>query len=115
MDCRTQGSDLSRNPGCIHLEVSRSFHGGVGNRGFPDASSSGQTTTCLPSCHWIVIAFCPIWNPRSTGLGASIPTMAAMLRGGPTGMQGTLSTSIRYSEVARWLSTFRTYSSRSNS
>src|SRR2546427_727919 len=23
-------------------------HGGVGNRGFPDASSSGQTTTCLP-------------------------------------------------------------------
>jgi hypothetical protein len=30
------------------------LHGGVGNRGFPETTSSGQTTTCLPSC-WIVI------------------------------------------------------------
>ena len=34
----------------------RWLHGGVGKRGFPAPTSSGQTTTCLPSCHWIVIA-----------------------------------------------------------
>jgi len=30
--------------------------GGVGKRGFPVATSSGHTTTALPSCHWTVIA-----------------------------------------------------------
>jgi hypothetical protein len=34
----------------------RMLHIGVGNRAFPVATSSGQTTTCLPSCHWIVTA-----------------------------------------------------------
>jgi len=38
------------------------------------------------------------------------------VRGGPTGMRCAVSaSSISYSEVARWLSAFRTYSSRSNS
>jgi hypothetical protein len=37
-------------------------------------------------------------------------------QGGPTGMRGAVSTSsVGYSKVARWLSTFRTYSSRLNS
>src|SRR5439155_2000372 len=44
----------------------RPLHGGVGNLGLPAATSSGQTTTCLPSCHWMVIALWPIWNPRSS-------------------------------------------------
>ena len=51
-------------PGRIHFEVMRSLQGGVGNRGFSEASSSGQTTTC----HWIVIGLCPTWNPRSSTL-----------------------------------------------
>src|SRR6516165_5081927 len=51
---------------CIQFGVNRSLHDGVGKRGFPEASSSGQTTTCLPSCHWMVIALCPIWKPRSS-------------------------------------------------
>ena len=40
----------------------RWLHGGFGNRGFPETSSSGQTTTCLPSCHWMAIA---LWSSRS--------------------------------------------------
>jgi hypothetical protein len=35
----------------------RAVQGGVGNFGFPVATSSGQTITCLPSCHWVVTAF----------------------------------------------------------
>ena len=34
----------------------RVLHIGVGRRALPVATSSGQTTTCLPSCHWIVTA-----------------------------------------------------------
>ena len=34
----------------------RLLHGGVGNLGLPAATSSGQTTTCLPSIHWMVMA-----------------------------------------------------------
>ena len=34
----------------------RVLHIGVGRRTLPVATSSGQTTTCLPSCHWIVTA-----------------------------------------------------------
>ena len=34
----------------------RVLHIGVGSRALPVATSSGQTTTCLPSCHWIVTA-----------------------------------------------------------
>ena len=45
----------------------RWLHGGVGKRGFAGASSSGQTITFLPSCHWNVSIVCPIWTPsRST-------------------------------------------------
>ena len=51
-------------PGRIHFEVMRSLQGGGGNRGFSEASSSRQTTTC----HWIVIGLCPTWNPRSSTL-----------------------------------------------
>src|SRR5262249_21322842 len=35
--------------------IYRWVHCGFGNRGFPEATSSGQTTACWPSCHWIVI------------------------------------------------------------
>ena len=34
----------------------RVLHIGVGSRALPVATWSGQTTTCLPSCHWIVTA-----------------------------------------------------------
>jgi hypothetical protein len=34
----------------------RMLHVGVGSRALPVATSSGQTMTCLPSCHWIVTA-----------------------------------------------------------
>ena len=34
----------------------RAVQGGVGNFGLPVATSSGQTMTCLPSCHWVVTA-----------------------------------------------------------
>src|SRR3954454_14146869 len=34
----------------------RVLHIGVGSRALPVATSSGQMTTCLPSCHWIVTA-----------------------------------------------------------
>ena len=44
----------------------RWLHGGVGNRGFPAASSSGQTTTFTPSCHWMKSPLLAIWNPRSS-------------------------------------------------
>jgi hypothetical protein len=37
------------------------------------------------------------------------------IRGGPNSMCALSMSSIRYCEVARWLSAFRTYSSRSNS
>ena len=44
-------SDLS--PPCVDTEFSHGLwlHGGVGKRGFPGASSSGQTIAFLPSCH----------------------------------------------------------------
>jgi hypothetical protein len=34
----------------------RPLHDGVGNLGFAVATSSGQTNTDLPSCHWTVTA-----------------------------------------------------------
>ena len=34
----------------------RMLHIGAGRRALPVATSSGQTMTCLPSCHWIVTA-----------------------------------------------------------
>src|SRR2546425_11328062 len=68
------GSRLSRggSPASAHplIETRPSFyrwlHGGVGSRGFPVASSSGQTTTFMPSCHWMKSPVLAIWNPRSS-------------------------------------------------
>jgi hypothetical protein len=44
--------------GAIFAVLSRAgpYHGGVGNLGFAVATSSGQTTADLPSCHWTVTA-----------------------------------------------------------
>ena len=46
----------------------RWLHGGVGKRGLPGASSSGQTITFLPSCHWKVTILCATWKPSGSTL-----------------------------------------------
>src|SRR6185369_971326 len=48
----------------------RWLHGGVGNRAVPGASSSGQTITFLPSCHWNTTILCAIWIPSASTLNA---------------------------------------------
>jgi hypothetical protein len=44
----------------------RWLQGGVGNRGFPVASWSGQTTTFAPFCHWTKRPLLAVWYPRSS-------------------------------------------------
>src|SRR6266542_3219001 len=44
----------------------RLLHSGVGKRGLSAASSSGETIAFLPSCHWIMSALWPTWNPPSS-------------------------------------------------
>ena len=61
---RHEDGDGEELPGLAH---GRCLHGGVGKRSLPGASSSGQTITFLPSCHWNITILCAIWNPsRST-------------------------------------------------
>ena len=62
-DAQHEGDDGGRDAGPAPLLHGRSLHGGVGKRALPGASSSGQTITFLPSCHWNITILWAIWTP----------------------------------------------------
>ena len=66
--------------GAAPFPQGRELHGGVGKRGLPGASSSGQTITFLPSCHWSINILWATWTPSLSTLKRPKTVWRSILR-----------------------------------